>query len=728
MTKLTFTKSLVASLLLTAMSSFQIPLYAMSDGNRFLDPERFADWEVVGPDGGDARAIAIDPKDKNRLYLTTIDGQIHTSSDAGKTWRLLVNLNQPQLVLDQLIIDSRDSNKLFVSGHRGKKAGGFFRSTDGGNTWKEAKELRSEAINAMVQAKDDPDTLLVGSSSGVWVSKNSGEDWEQLSSTSMPVNIDSLEVDPKKSSTIYAGTAWRPYKSTDSGKNWRLIKTGMIDDSDIFAITVNPRDHDHLIASACSGIYESLNGGDQWSKINGIPSTSRRTRAIIQHPSVPGTIFAGTTEGFWLSTNGGKSWSLTTQRNLEINSIAVHPDEPNRVYIATNIYGVMVSNDGGRNFTQSNTSFTSRFTYSVTADAAQPHRLYATTQNTASSGGFVFYSSDGGRTWMQSKGLDPNRVSPFTILQDRTTPEKMLLGTNQGIYQSIDRGISWTLMTPPKPPAKKTVKGATPAKKGTAKAPAAAKPAAAKPPAPKPADAVAAGPQMIPVLSEKVKVLAFTEDGKDGILAGTDNGLYRSYDLAKGWEKLPFGDGVNANVFVIYSTPLVPGTLWVGTASSGVVVSRDDGKSWERLSVVPDNMPVSSITSDPKRPNYVYVGTIQTFYVSRDGGRNWSRRGGGLPLGNYTSILINPNNTDEIFISSAIESDGGIFYSEDAGQRWKRMDSKDMKIPSRRVWSMAFDPQDSKRIYAGSHSSGVYVIERRLDTAKAGTAAAAPSN
>ena len=70
MTKLTFTKSLVASLLLTAMSSFQIPLYAMSDGNRFLDPERFADWEVVGPDGGDARAIAIDPKDKNRLYLT----------------------------------------------------------------------------------------------------------------------------------------------------------------------------------------------------------------------------------------------------------------------------------------------------------------------------------------------------------------------------------------------------------------------------------------------------------------------------------------------------------------------------------------------------------------------------------------------------------------------------------------------------------------------------------
>jgi WD40 repeat protein len=119
----------------------------------------------------------------------------------------------------------------------------------------------------------------------------------------------------------------------------------------------------------------------------------------------------------------------------------------------------------------------------------------------------------------------------------------------------------------------------------------------------------------------------------------------------------------------------------------------------------------------------MYVGSIHSFYVSRDGGRSWQRKGGGLPLGDYTSILIDPNNPDEIFVSSALESDGGIFYSEDAGNKWKRIDSKDMRIPSRRVWSMTFDPQDPKRIFAGSHSSGVYVIERRMDTAKAGAEA-----
>ena len=86
--------------------------------------------------------------------------------------------------------------------------------------------------------------------------------------------------------------------------------------------------------------------------------------------------------------------------------------------------------------------------------------------------------------------------------------------------------------------------------------------------------------------------------------------------------------------------------------------------------------------------------------------------GGNLSVGNFTSILINPDNTDEILVSSALDIDGGIYMSTDAGNKWKRVDTKDMKLPSRRVWSMAFDPQDSGRIFASTHSGGVYRIER----------------
>src|SRR5258708_30330815 len=131
----------------------------------------FGDWQVVGPSGGDVRVVAIDPKDKDRLYISTLDGQIHTSADGGKTWRLLVNLNQPELILDQLFVDSRDSRIIYTSGHRHKAPGGFFRSTDGGATWKESKELRSESIHSMTQSTLDPNILLVGTTTGIWMSR-----------------------------------------------------------------------------------------------------------------------------------------------------------------------------------------------------------------------------------------------------------------------------------------------------------------------------------------------------------------------------------------------------------------------------------------------------------------------------------------------------------------------------------------------------------------------------
>jgi photosystem II stability/assembly factor-like uncharacterized protein len=513
----------------------------------------------------------------------------------------------------------------------------------------------------------------------------------------MPVNIDSLAIDPNDTNIIYAGTWYRAYKTVDGGKNWYLIREGMIDDSDVFAVTIDPRDPNHIIASACSGIYESFNKGEKWTKIQGIPSQSRRTRDILQHPTIPGTVYAATTEGFWMTTNGGKSWALTTQKALEINSIAVHPDEPNRVYIGTNNYGVMVSNDGGRNFTQTNENFSSRFTYTIKADLQLPNRFYATTHNTATGGGFIFISDDSGQTWKQPRSYDYIRISPFDIIQDRENPNILYLGTNLGILRSVDRGNTWIRVVGSKPPAttRRTKSRRTPTRPAT----------------------ISATPALIPAISEKVRVFAYTGDGKNGFLAGTDNGLYRSYDVSKGWEKIDLGKNISPNVLAIHTSPLKPETIWVGTDKSGVVVSHDSGKTWQVVPSIPQGIPVSSITSDPKRADYVYVGTTQTFYVSRDHGKSWTRRGGNLPLGNYTSILVNPNNPEEVFISSALETDGGIFYSNDAGWTWKRVDSKDMKLPSRRIWAMIFDPNNPNRIFATTHSAGIYRMERAPVTA-----------
>ncbi|MBK8464426.1 MAG: hypothetical protein IPL32_01215 [Chloracidobacterium sp.] len=705
MLKITSGRSFFLIILTLALFKVSLVAFATSPVDS-VEPEKYGNWEVVGPSGGDVRSIAIDPRDKDRLYISTLDGQIHTSSDGGRSWRLLVNLNQPELILDNLLVDAVDSRIIYTSGHRHKAPGGFFRSTDGGATWKEAKELKKEPVYAMTQSKFDPKVLMVGGADGIWVSKNSGADWDKITSSTMPINVDCLAIDPRNGTTIYAGTWWRAYKSTDSGKTWRLIKDGMIDDSDVFAIDLDPRNPDHIIASACSGIYESFNAGEKWAKIQGIPSQSRRTRDIMQHPSTPGMVYAATTEGFWMSSNGGKAWSLTTQRNLEINSIAVHPSEPNHVFIGTNNYGVMVSNDGGRSFSQTNTSFSSRFTYSITPDISQPNRLYALTHNVATGGGFFFTSSNGGQTWSQARNFDVGRVRPFVVRQDKANPNKMYLGTNIGLFTSIDRGDSWTQMTaaksPAKPKSKPVVKKLVKRTAITAKVTTPTIPTASA---------------LRPTITEKIKMLEVLPGGRGGILAGTDNGLYRSYDPAKGWEKLSFPSEMSSNVFAIHVNAARPDTIWVGTATSGVIVSQDAGKTWNRVGGAVNDVPVSSIMSDPVRPDNIYVGTIQTFYVSRDNGQTWNRRGGNLPLGNFTSILINPNNSEEILLSSSLETDGGIFISTDAGNKWKRVDTKDIKLASRRFWGMSFDPQDPNRIYAATHSSGVYRIERKAPTA-----------
>src|ERR1044071_8194490 len=453
-------------LLLVSLVTPSIPVVTASDSS--TDPALYSnDWRNTGPPGGDVRGLVVDPSNPDRFYFGTLDGQIYTSSDAGKTWQLLYNFGRPKLFVDHIIVDSRNPRTIYVAAHRHKEPGGFFKSTDGGNSFRESSQLKNEAIHSLAQSSSDPDTLIAGTFNGIFRSDDAGETWQQLPTQNTPnlVHVESLAIDPRTANIIYAGTWYLPYKSSDGGQTWKSIKTGIIDDSDIFAIDIDPHDPNHIIASACSGIYESKTGGESWRKVQGIPSQSRRTRAILQHPSVPGIVFAGTTEGFWRSDKGGDpdSWMVTTSRQLEINSIAVHPSRPDTVFIGTNNYGVMVSTDGGKSFTPTNGGFSGRFANAILADRETPNRVYASTINTATGGGFFFVSDNNGESWRPSMRSMPSRLITYAILQDARDANIIYLGTNLGVYRSTDRGASWA-------PVWAIEKKKTPtAKKGTAK-------------------------------------------------------------------------------------------------------------------------------------------------------------------------------------------------------------------------------------------------------------------
>ncbi len=69
--------------------------------------------------------------------------------------------------------------------------------------------------------------------------------------------------------------------------------------------------------------------------------------------------------------------------------------------------------------------------------------------------------------------------------------------------------------------------------------------------------------------------------------------------------------------------------------------------------------------------------------MSHDDGANWSRRGGNLPFGDFTSILINPRNGDEIFVGNAYQTGeigGGVYRTVNAGKTWARIDLKEHRL------------------------------------------------
>src|SRR3712207_9276845 len=84
--------------------------------------------------------------------------------------------------------------------------------------------------------------------------------------------------------------------------------------------------------------------------------------------------------------------------------------------------------------------------------------------------------------------------------------------------------------------------------------------------------------------------------------SATNAGLFRSYDLTKGWERLSYGGGFDTRTLCVSTSEQDSSNIFVGTSNSGVLASHDGGKTWEQLRGIPADAPVNVIERDPKRP------------------------------------------------------------------------------------------------------------------------------
>ncbi len=564
-----------------------------------------APWFPFGPDGGDARAFAADPRDHSHLYLGAANGWIYDSHDGGKTWKRLARVgNRDDLVIDNIVVDPAESKHVLVGTWvLGSSDGGLFASVDGGVTWSPNPEMKGESIRALTIAPSDGKIIVAGTLQGVFQSMDGGTHWKRISPAgSQEIHeVESIAIDPVNPQTIYAGTWHLPWKTTDGGEHWNNIKQGIIEDSDVFSIIVDPKQPNVVYASACSGIYRSDSAGTTFKKIQGIPSTARRTRVLMQDPSHPATVFAGTTEGLYRTDDSGTTWSRATGPEVIINDVYVDPANSKHVMLATDRGGVLTSNDGAVSFAGTNAGFSARQVTSFLADSQHPGELYVGVVNDKKAGG-VFSSKDGGLTWTQrADGLEGRDVFSLGEAANGT----LVAGTERGLYLYDQALQAWRkagdlVPTPPAveaPPPRRTA-----GKRGAH-------------------TAVAVQPQKARVVAKKPEVKR-VEPGVttiarvgDQLYAVTSEGAFATVDPSQPWKQV---EGPEPEPWRYLAN--VQSTVLMSSLKH-VTLSQDMGKTWHSIPMPPSLTQIGAVAVD--QTGGLWIGGREGIFLSSDGGATW---------------------------------------------------------------------------------------------------------
>ncbi len=562
-------------------------------------------WLPFGPYGGDARSFAADPHDHNHIYLGTLSGTIYDSHDGGDSWKRLARpAKRDDLALDNIVVDPLNPNRVLVGAWVLDHAdGGLFISNDAGHTWSSNPQMAGHSIRSFTGSPSNPKMMVIGALDGVYRTLDGGNTWSQISpSGSNEIReVESVAIDPVNPQIIYAGTWHLPWKTVDGGAHWTNMKEGIIDDSDVFSIIVDPSNAQNVFLSACSGIYRSTNQGGSFVKIQGIPSTARRTRVLMEDPKAVGTVFAGTTEGLWKTSDAGHTFLRNGDSNWIVNDVNIDSKNSNRVLLATDRTGVLLSTDGGLSFTPSNRGFSSRQISAVAQDRSNSQHIYVGVVNDKAAGG-VFDSTDGGLTWVQhSLGLNGADIFSLAQAADGT----LLAGARHGIYRFNGETWSQSSAVIPNasdmpPPTRRSTTTHSTTSHGTATR---SKTQRYTPPPVAPSLEIASS----------VYILVATEN--NSVFAGTADGMFTSNDNGHTWHR------VTSTV----------GRPWRMAAAQGLRVAiadlHDVGISVDRGANFHDVRPPSELTyvtavaiDDGGR---IWIGGREGVWVSENDGASW---------------------------------------------------------------------------------------------------------
>jgi hypothetical protein len=338
-------------------------------------PADAARWKLTGPQpirlpgfdsySGRVTALAVDPRNRDVVYLGAAQGGVWKSTDGGVTWAPLTD-TQPSLAVGSIALDPSHPDTVYVG-------------------------TGEQNVASLFDANSDPRDFPFGYSyfaAGILKSTDGGSTWANLASSTFSgpfsaviggATIGALAVSATNGQIVLAGvqgasgSASGIYRSTDGGITWTNVLSGGAGTEVLFdaasASVAYAALGSSVLNNAPNGVYKSIDAGQTWTRINGtaanvLPTSSVGRIALAQAPSNAQVLYASLAHedhyinaslGLFKTMDGGQNWTALTTPNYcpyacdYANVIRVDPVDPDVVFVG----GILLfrSTDGGATWT-----------------------------------------------------------------------------------------------------------------------------------------------------------------------------------------------------------------------------------------------------------------------------------------------------------------------------------------------------------------------------------------
>ena len=626
-------------------------------------------WSNIGlVDTQHIASVVIHPRNPDVVFVAALghaygpndERGVYRTVNGGKTWEKVLFKDKHTGAID-IAMDPHNPNVLFAALYQvqrtpwsldsGGPGSGLYQSTDGGSTWKhlEGRGLptsllgrigvsvsgaNSNRVYSLIEAKD---------ASGLYRSDDGGENWSKVNDdqrlTQRAWYFTHIFADPKSVDTVYMLNTG-VFRSQDAGRTLELLPAPH---GDHHALWIDPNNPQRMINGNDGGATVTVDSGKTWTTQENQPTAQFYHVAAdnqflyyvygAQQDNSTVAIASRTDDGYigrqhWYDVAGGESgYVVPDPRDSNIvyagsgNGALTRWDKRTMQAQDVTVWPVDYSGHGAKDM-----KYRLGWTQPIVISPHDADVLYTSAE-------IVFKSTDHGRNWSAiSPDLTRNDKSKqessggpitkdntsvefydtvFTIAESPKQKDLLWAGTDDGLIQmSPDGGKSWRNVTPKGMPEWSLV------------------------------SLIEASPHDV------ASAYAAVDCHK---LDDLKPYIYKTSDSGKTWMKITKGIPDGAYVHAVREDPVKPGVLYAGT-ETGVFISYDAGANWQSLQL---NLPVAPIHDLVLKNNDLVVATHGRSFWILDDISPLRQLAGRSPEGEM--LLLNPAPTYRVHFPDQFE-------------------------------------------------------------------------